>query len=93
MSITLHQFQTIDGLFNACRYRPSLESVMAHPLASRDYIRNVYFLPEWKLLDACIEAIGYDAANAFPSTIDCAAAILTDAMLGKLDVIDAQVAA
>lgn len=93
MQITLHQFETIDALFNACRYRPELEAVMAHPLASRDYVTSVYFTPEWKLLDACIDAIGYDAANAFPSTIDCAASILTDALLGKLDVVDAQVAA
>ena len=88
MQITLQQFEQIDGLFQACLNRPSLEAVMAHPLASQDYLRTVYFRPEWELLDACIEAIGYDAANAFPSTIDCAAFILTDALTGKVEVID-----
>lgn len=87
-SITLQQFEAIQGLFNACRYRPELEAVMAHPLASADYIRNVYFRPEWQLLDACIDAIGYDAADAFPSTIECAANILTDCYIGKTDVVD-----
>ncbi len=89
MQITLHQFETIDGLFRACLDRPALEAVIAHPLASGDYVRNVYFRPEWKLLDACIDAIGYDAASAFPNTIDCAASILTDCLTGKTAVLDA----
>lgn len=92
MQITLSQFEAIDTLFNACRYRPDLEAVMAHPLASRDYITNVYFRPEWKLDDACVEAIGLEAAHAFPSAIDCAASILTDAMLGKIEVLDVEAA-
>lgn len=89
MEITLQQFEQIDGLFNACLRRPDLEVVMAHPLASADYVRNVYFRPEWELLDACIDAIGYAAADAFPSTIDCAASILTDCLTGKASVLDA----
>lgn len=89
MQITLNQFETIDSLFQACLERPSLEAVVAHPLASQDYMRTVYFRPEWELLDACIEAIGYNAANAFASTIECAASILTDALTGKMDVVDA----
>lgn len=87
-TITLTQFETIDGLFNACLHRPALEAVMRHPLASADYMRSVYFRPEWELLDACIDAIGYDAANAFPCTIDAAASILTDCLIGKIDVVD-----
>jgi len=84
--ITLHQFETIDGLFRHCLHaRPSLEQCLKYDRATAT---RMYFTPEWKLLDACIEAIGYDAANAFPSTIDCAASILTDAMLGKLNVVD-----
>jgi len=93
MTITLQQFEQIDGLFQACLNRPALEAVMAHPLASQDYLRAVYCRPEWELLDACIEAIGYEAANAFASTIECAATILTDALTGKVEVIDMQVAA
>lgn len=93
MQITLQQFEQIDGLFRACLNRPALEAVMAHPFASQDYLRTVYFRPEWELLDACIEAIGYEAANAFASTVDCAASILTDSLTGKVEVLDMQAAA
>lgn len=88
MEITLNQFETIDGLFNACLNRPSLDAVMAHPLDSADYMRTVYFRPEWQLLDACIDAVGVTVVDGFSSTIDCAAHILTEAMLGRCDVLD-----
>ena len=88
MQITLTQFEQIDGLFISCLARPAIEDVIKHPLASADYIRTVFYLPEWKLLDACIEAVGYDAANAFPGTIECAASILTDCLTGKVEVLD-----
>lgn len=91
-TITLQQFEQIDGLFNACLYRPDLERVMAHPLASAEYLREVYHRPEWKLFDACVEVIGLDAAQAFPSAIDCAAAILTDCLTGKVEVLDMEAA-
>lgn len=90
-SITLQQFETIDGLFNAFLRRPDLDDDLMQ--LGGDYVREVYFLPEWKLFDACIDAIGYDAANAFPSTIDCAANILTDCYIGMCDVVDALVEA
>jgi hypothetical protein len=89
MTITLQQFETIDSLFKACLHRPNLEAVLAHPLASQDYLRTVYFRPEWELFDACVEAIGYMDAHNFPSAIDCAAFILTGALTGKIEVIDA----
>lgn len=92
MQITLHQFEQIDGLFQACLARPDIEAVMAHEYATADYVRTVYFAPEWKLLNACIDAIGYDAANAFPSAVDCAADLLTKAMLGTVDVLDVEAA-
>ncbi len=87
-SITLRQFEQIDGLFNACLRRPEIEAVMAHPNASRDYLRNVYFRPEWELTDACVDAIGLEAFEAYASAIDCAAHILTDCLLGKVEVLD-----
>lgn len=89
MQITLQQFEQIDNLFQACLNRPTFDAVMANPLASQDYLRTVYFRPEWELLDVCIEVIGYNAANAFASTVECAASILTDALTGKMDVVDA----
>lgn len=81
MAYTLAQFEQIDGLFNACLRRPDLEQVMAHPLASRDYVRAVYFRPEWQLTDALIELLGIDRVNEFASAIDCAAEFLTRCLL------------
>lgn len=92
MQITIQQFEQIDGLFNACLRRPDLEQVMAHPQSSAEYAREVYFRPEWKLFDACVDTIGREAADAFPSAIDCAAHLLTDCLLGKVDVLDREAA-
>lgn len=91
-SITLAKFEQIDGLFRACLNRPNIEAVMAHPLASQDYLRTVYFRPEWELLDACIDVLGYEAANDFPSAVECAASILTECMLGTRPVADREAA-
>jgi hypothetical protein len=89
-TITLAQFEQIDGLFNECLRRPEIEEVMAHPLASRDYITTVYFRPEWQLMDACVEAIGLDAASDFACAIDCAAHILIHSLVGDVDVVDVE---
>ena len=91
-TITLQQFEQIDGLFNACLHRPSLEQVMAHPLASAEYVREVYHRPEWRLFDACVDAIGLAAAQDFPGATDCAATVLTDCLLGKVEVLDREAA-
>jgi hypothetical protein len=88
--ITLTQFEQIDGLFNACLRRPEIEAVMAHPLASRDYVQNVYFRPEWQLMDACVGVLGVEATNNFASAVDCAAHLLTDCLLGKVEVVDVE---
>lgn len=88
MQITLSQFEQIDGLFNHCLHRPELEQVMAHPLASREYVTEAYFRPEWKLLDACVEAKGLDYVDGFASTIEAAATILIDCLTGALHVAD-----
>lgn len=88
MQITLSQFEQIDGLFRSCLARPALESVIGHPLASRDYIRDTYFRPEWKLTDALVEALGLDAVQGALSVVDCAAELLTGCLLCTVDVID-----
>lgn len=90
MQITLAQFEKIDGLFRTCLARPNIEQIVAHPLASREYLRATYFRPEWELLDLCIEAIGYDAAMSFGSATHCAASLLTDCLVGKYDVLDVE---
>jgi hypothetical protein len=90
--ITLAQFEIIDGLFNDCLRRPQIEDVMAHPYATRDYLRTVFFVPEWKLFDACIEAMGYSAASEYASASECAAALLTACLTGKVETLDAEAA-
>lgn len=88
MQITLAQFEQINELFNACRHRIPLERLIQSPHSSRAHITEVYFRPEWKLLDACVEAMGLDYADGFAGAIDCAAAILTGCMLCTIDIVD-----
>jgi len=90
--ITLAQFERIDGLFNDCLRRPQIEDVMAHPYATRDYLRTVFFAPEWKLFDACVDAIGYPAASAYTSATECAAELLTACLIGKVETLDVEAA-
>lgn len=92
MEISLTQFEEIDSLFKACLARPTIEAVMTHSLASADYMRTVYFRPEWKLLDACVEATSLSYVDEFGSTIDCAAHILTAAMIGCIGIADMEAA-
>ena len=91
-TISLHQFEQIDGLFNACLRRPALEAVMAHPQASQEYVRSVYFRPEWSLEAALTDAIGFEAVQDAASIVGCAAKLLTDCMMGKVSVLDAEAA-
>ena len=90
--ITLAQFETIDGLFNDCLRRPLIEDVIAHPLASRDYLRTVFYVPEWKLFDACVEAIGYAAASEYAGAVECAADLLTACLTGRVETLDVEAA-
>ncbi|KKW92656.1 hypothetical protein [Sphingobium chungbukense] len=68
MSITLQQFEKIDGLYASILRMGNFETC-ADP---RGYIQASN-----RLLDACIDAVGYDAACEFPSAEECAAAIVT----------------
>jgi hypothetical protein len=88
-AITLSQFETIDGLFQACLNRPELETCMKH---GREATQRMWFRPEWMLLDALVDALDLDYVNSFGSTIDCAAQVLTDALLGRCDVLDVEAA-
>lgn len=87
--ITLAQFEQIDGLFYACLRRPDIEQVMAHPLASRDYVRNVYFRPEWELEAACVDVMGLEFVQGHASAVDAAAEILTRALTSSTFVLEA----
>jgi hypothetical protein len=72
MSITLHQFERIDGLLSKqLRAGPFEECADPH-----EYIRNSN-----RLFDACIDAMGFVYMDQFSSAEHCAAAIVTEALL------------
>ena len=81
MTITLHQFEQIDGLMSSLLRMGEFETC-ADP---RGYIRT-----ENRLLDACIEATSYAFANDFASGLECAAHIVTGCLLGTIETIDAE---
>lgn len=83
MAITLSQFETVEGLFSQLTRMGDFEGC-ADP---RGYIRISN-----RLFDACVDAIGFAAADAFVSAEECAANILTDCWIGKVDVVDLEAA-
>jgi hypothetical protein len=72
MSITLHQFERIDGLLTK-QLRAGPFETCADP---HEYIRNSN-----RLFDACIETMGFAYMDQFSSAEHCAAAIVTEALL------------
>jgi hypothetical protein len=78
-SITLHQFEQIDGLLSSILRMGPFETC-ADP---RGYIRTSNIL-----FDAVVDAVGFAYADDFASPVEAAAAVVTDALLCKLDVVD-----
>lgn len=72
MSITLAQFERIDGLLTQ-QLRAGPFETCADP---RGYIQTSN-----RLLDACADALGWEFTDRFASAEDCAAAIVTQALL------------
>jgi hypothetical protein len=72
MSITLYQFECIDGLLSK-QLRAGLFETCDDP---HQYIKNSN-----RLFDACIDAMGFVYMDQFASAEDCAAAIVTTALL------------
>ena len=72
MSITLYQFERIDGLLTQ-QLRAGPFETCADP---HEYIRNSN-----RLFDLCIETMGFAYMDEFPSAEHCAAAIVTQALL------------
>ncbi len=70
-TITLHQFEQIDGLLSSLLQMGQFETC-ADP---RAYIQTSNIL-----LDACIDAMGYDWTMAWASAEEAAAAIVTRAL-------------
>ena len=74
MSITLSQFEHIDGLLTK-QLRAGPFETCADP---REYIRNSN-----RLFDLCIDAMGFVYMDQFASAEECAAAIVTEALLSS----------
>lgn len=86
-TITLHQFETIDGLMQAVLRRPALEALV--PLG-RDETVARYYRPEWELFDALVDAFGLDYVNDHASALDCAAFVVAQALLCQIEVVDGE---
>jgi hypothetical protein len=83
MQITLSQFEKIDGLM-ASLLRAGPFEACADP---RGYIRT-----ENRLLDACIDALGMTFVDGYASALECAADVVTRALLGSVEVLDGEAA-
>lgn len=81
MQITLIQFERIDGLMASLLRAGPFEDC-ADP---RGYIRA-----ENTLYDALVDALGRPFVDDFASALDCAAAVVTAALLGTCAVTDEQ---
>lgn len=81
MQITLSQFEQIDGLL-ASLLRMGEFATCADP---RGYIRTSN-----RLLDACIDAMGFAWVDDFASAEEAAAAIVTHALLSATFVVDGE---
>lgn len=76
--ITLSQFEQIDGLMGELLRAGPFEAC-ADP---RGYIRTSN-----RLFDLCVDATSYAYANDFADALECAAAIVTNALLGTIEVV------
>lgn len=79
MSITLHQFEKIDGLMASLLRMGEFETC-ADP---RGYIRTSNMLG-----DAIIDALGYEFFGDYPCALECAAFVVTGGLLGTIEVLD-----
>jgi len=79
MQITLTQFEQIDGLM-ASLLRAGPFETCADP---RGYIRT-----ENRLFDACVDACGLAHVDGFASALDCAADLVSRALIGTVEVLD-----
>ena len=82
-TITLTQFEAIDGAMSSILRMGPFETC-ADP---RSYIRA-----ENRLFDLCVEAAGFPFTNDFASSLECAATIVTRALTGQIEVLDAEAA-
>jgi len=85
VAITLQQFEQIDGLLNAVRAFGDIDALVLNGATAEV---SAYIHTSNRLFDACIDAIGYDAADAFPCAEDCAADIIVRGLTSSTYVVD-----
>lgn len=85
-SITLQQFEVLNGLRNRARA----------DMDRRSYLTGQPIRPllnaaqhQARLFDALIEALGYQAASEIDCLEDYADNLITDCLIGKVEVVDA----
>jgi hypothetical protein len=83
MQITITKFEKIDWLMSTVLRMGPFETC-ADP---RGYVRA-----ENHLYDALIDGVGRDYADSFPSALEAAAAVVTDALLCRIEVVDEEAA-
>ena len=88
--ITLHQFETIDGMRNYARTDANRVSHI-HGQPIRALHTDAWH--QSRLFNALIDAFGYQAASDIADLEAFADGLITDCLTGKIEVTDAQVAA
>jgi hypothetical protein len=84
-TLTLAQFERIDGLMMDCLRRPDLDSLFADQAKNRKSIQD-WFRKEWELTDELVAAFGLDYVNDYPCAVECAAAVVAGALLCTIEV-------
>lgn len=79
MRITLIQFERIDARLSGL--------LRMGPFETCEWPRG-YITASNRLFDACVDAIGLAAADAFASAEECAASIVTGGLLGTIEIVD-----
>jgi hypothetical protein len=90
MALTLTQFETLDGLRNYARTDANRVSHI-HGQPIRALHTDAWH--QSRLFDALIEVLGYQAASDIADIEAFADDLITDCLIGKVEVIDLQVAA
>lgn len=93
MTITLHQFEQIDGIRSAMlraeRGLPlSIVTIPAHAVPDAINLARL----EGRLFDAAIDMLGYVEASDIGDLGEWADSLLTDCLIGKVDVLDREAA-
>ena len=82
MSISLHQFEQIDHLYNVAA------AAERRAATTGQYDRDVYHRPIWALEAKVIEVIGVQSYNNYASAQDAALDIIFGSLLCEVEVID-----